>query len=146
MSYSAIIQHIIHVYIVYIELNKWFCEYTQRLFNVGLLACILINEAHLFEKHSGFWDVMDTIVWVAILSIQICLLSVTVPIMFEPLLFCRFGISTYETIRMWTSRPEISFDVCVFNSSRLLQELIKKYRKCEARLNSPELRRHHHIL
>jgi hypothetical protein len=36
--------------------------------------------------------------WLVGIGIQICALSMTVPILFEPVLFHCFGISTYETI------------------------------------------------
>src|SRR5882762_603385 len=73
---------------------------------------------------------MDTIAWLAGLGVQICIVSATVPVAFEPILFWRFGVTTYDTIHIWTPRLEISYNVHVTIDQRAA--VIQKYHKCAA--------------
>jgi hypothetical protein len=113
-----------------------FREYSRRLFGLSLLSRIFLDEVHLFETHASFRDVMDTIAWLAGLGVQICAVSATVPIAFEPILFRRFGVTTYETIRIWTPRPEISYNVHVVVDRRAA--VIQKYHECLASTGAHE--------
>jgi len=120
------------IVLVPVELSEshTFRDYARRLFGLDLLSRIFIDEAHLFETHASFRDVMDTIAWLAGLGVQICIVSATVPVAFEPILFRRFGVTTYETIRIWTPRPEISYNVHVTIDRRAA--VIQKYHECAA--------------
>jgi hypothetical protein len=62
----------------------------------------------------------------------VCAVSATVPIAFEPILFQHFGVVTYETIRIWTPRPEISYNTHVSMDRR--SSLIHKYHECTTQL------------
>ena len=79
---------------------------------------------------------MDTVSWLAGLGVQICIVSATVPIAFEPILFRRFGVTTYETIRIWTPRPEISYNVQVVVDRRAA--VIQKYHNCATKITDDE--------
>lgn len=126
------------IVLVPVELTEWyiFRDYTRRLFGLDLLSRIVIDEVHLFETHASFRDVMDTIAWLAGLGVQVCAISATVPIAFEPILFRRFGVTTYETIRIWTPRPEISYNVHVTVDRRAA--VLQKYHECAARTTADE--------
>jgi superfamily II DNA helicase RecQ len=126
------------IVLVPVELSEsqLFRDYARRLFGLDLLARMFIDEAHLFETHASFRDVMDTIAWFASIGVQICDVSATVPIAFEPILFQRFGVTTYETIRIWSPRPEISYNVHVVPDRRVA--VIQKYHECAANMTGNE--------
>lgn len=85
--------------------------YMNVLVATGLIARVIVDEAHLAESHSFFRPIMDLIQWLGSQNIQIILQSASVPISIEADLFRRFGISMYVVCREKTTRNNISYNV-----------------------------------
>lgn len=88
-----------------------FHKYLVHLHTHGLIARIIVDEAHLLLTHHSFRPVMDTLTWLAQQGIQIILQSATVPPFLESRLFSLVGITNYTIVRSPTFRKNISFNV-----------------------------------
>lgn len=77
----------------------------------GLIARIIIDEAHLIVAHDHFREIMSTLMWVGQLGIQVVIQSATIPPSVLPHLFEKLGITQYRTCREPTVRPNISYRV-----------------------------------
>ena len=86
-------------------------SYLNVLVTTGLVARVIVDEAHLAETQGSFRPVLDTVHWLGSQNVQIILQSASVPISIEADLFRRFGISMYVVCREKTTRNNISYNV-----------------------------------
>jgi hypothetical protein len=87
-----------------------FHEYVVELVNADLLACIIVDEAHLAAAHA-FRDIMHTLTWAASQGVQLVLQTATMLPSIEALIFKAFGVMAYSVVRASTTRPNISYNV-----------------------------------
>ena len=82
--------------------------YITTLVRLGRLSRVVVDEAHLLEKHRTFRPCMATLEFLGGLAISIVLMTATWPRALERLLFEKLGRKVYQVLRRSTDRPEIS--------------------------------------
>jgi superfamily II DNA helicase RecQ len=78
------------------------------LVRLGRLARIVVDEAHLLEKHESFRPCMAMLSFFGKLSVSLVLMTATCPKDLEGRLFVKLGRTVYQVLRQSTDRPEIS--------------------------------------
>jgi superfamily II DNA helicase RecQ len=82
--------------------------YITTLVRLGRLSRIVVDEAHLLEKHGPFRPCMATLDFLGRMAVSIILMTATCPRALERLLFERLGRKVYQVLRRSTDRPEIA--------------------------------------
>jgi hypothetical protein len=119
------------------------------LIRLGRLARIVVDEAHLLEKHEPFRPCMAMLSFFGTLAISILLMTATYPHSLEKELFEKLGRKVYQVLRRSTDRPEISqamipvqADLCDFeeivaknvaSATRLLKDAERGLLFCNSR-------------
>ena len=89
-----------------------FCDHLQVLHSTGLLKRIVMDEVHVRLTHVNFRLGMERLVNVLrCVSIQIVLLTATLPPFMQIQLRIAFACEVWEVIRAQTTRPEIGYEV-----------------------------------
>lgn len=83
----------------------------ETLIRLGRLARIVVDEAHLLEKHESFRPCMSTLSFLGRCAISIVLMTATCPYRLEKDLFQKLGRGAYQVVRRSTDRAEISQEV-----------------------------------
>lgn len=88
------------------------------LVRLGRLARIVVDEAHLLEKHESFRPCMGMLSFFGKLPVSIVLMTATCPRSLEKVLFAKLGRSIYQVVRRSTDRPEISQEMIPVQADR----------------------------
>ena len=72
---------------------------------------IIVDEAHLLEKHESFRECMKMLSFLGLLAVSLILMTVTCPQDLENLLFQKLGWNMYQVVQQSTDHPEISHEM-----------------------------------
>ncbi|TEB19704.1 P-loop containing nucleoside triphosphate hydrolase protein [Coprinellus micaceus] len=110
-----------------------FREYLHALCSADKLARIVLDEAHLILTHKSFRPVMDTLNWLGQKSIQIVLLTATLPVNLVGRLVGDLSLCAPITLRSTTERPNISINVTSVDSDTAVHNaVVSTYQKVQA--------------
>ena len=73
--------------------------YITTLLRLGRLSRIVINEAHLLEKHETLRPCMSTLAFLGMLPVPIILMTATCPRTLEHRAFEKLGRKVYQVLR-----------------------------------------------
>ncbi|KAF6745345.1 P-loop containing nucleoside triphosphate hydrolase protein, partial [Ephemerocybe angulata] len=107
-----------------------FTRYLEQLCATQSIARFVLDEAHLLLTHESFRPIMNTLSWAGQKSVQVVLLTATLPVNLVERLFEATGLVAPIVLRMTTERRNISINVSVLDgSSAVREEVISRFQK-----------------
>jgi len=113
--------------------------YLQSLITNQRLARVLVDEGHLILTQDGFRPVMHHVAWLAGLSVNLVVMTATLPVACEQTLMARLGCHVYRVLRQPSTRPNIVYAVHPTPSESLNQAVSDHYWTCLSRLQHGEV-------
>lgn len=112
--------------IVTIEMTETedFQKYLKALCSGDRIARIVLDEAHLLLTHKSFRPIMGTLNWLGQRSIQLVLLTATLPINLVNRITTELSLSAPLVLRTTTERPNISINVTVVDSHEAVKAAV----------------------
>jgi hypothetical protein len=119
--------------LVAVEYGHWtkLRIYLDTLIRLGRLARVVVDEAHLLEKHAEFRECVNLLEHFGQLPTPIILMTATLPSHLEERLFSKVGRRVYRVLRRSTERAEIAHTMVPVNQTdqdmeRSIAERIEK--------------------